>query len=65
MEKFKDFSRSLISYYSSEVSLSRLAKIVEVDKKTIDLWSYGLENSYLNLFPPQVRGKTQGEINFQ
>ncbi|BDB98518.1 hypothetical protein SACC_15350 [Saccharolobus caldissimus] len=37
LEKFKDFSKSLISYYSTEVSLSKLAKVIKVDRKTIDL----------------------------
>ncbi|BCU67601.1 AAA family ATPase [Sulfolobales archaeon HS-7] len=63
-EKFKDFSKSLISYYSSEVSLSRLAKTVEVDKRTIDLWSFGLENAYLTYFLPRFGEKPRERLTF-
>jgi Predicted ATPase (AAA+ superfamily) len=53
LEKFKDFSKSLISYYSSEISLSKLAKVIGVDKKTVDLWSFSVENAYLVYFLPR------------
>ncbi|WP_373468553.1 ATP-binding protein [Acidianus infernus] len=64
MGKFKEFSRSIISYYSSEVSLSKLAKVVNVDKKTIDLWAFGLENSYLIYFIPRYGEKLKERLTF-
>ena len=47
ISKFKDFSSAIISLYSSEVSLNRIAKMLKVDYKTIDKWFYGLSSSYL------------------
>lgn len=64
MGKFKEFSRSIISYYSSEVSLSKLTKVVNVDKKTIDLWAFGLENSYLIYFIPRYGEKLKERLTF-
>ncbi|WP_218265867.1 ATP-binding protein [Saccharolobus shibatae] len=64
LEKFKDFSKSLISYYSTEVSLSKLAKVIGVDKKTIDLWSFGLENAYLIYFLPRYGEKPRERLTF-
>ncbi|MCY0883590.1 MAG: ATP-binding protein [Acidianus infernus] len=64
MGKFKEFSRSIISYYSSEVYLSKLAKVVNVDKKTIDLWAFGLENSYLIYFIPRYGEKLKERLTF-
>ncbi|MUM64932.1 AAA family ATPase [Acidianus infernus] len=64
MGKFKEFSRSIISYYSSEVSLSKLTKVVNVDKKTIDLWAFGLENSYLIYFLPRYGEKLKERLTF-
>ncbi len=64
LEKFKDFSKSLISYYSTEVSLSKLAKVIGVDRKTIDLWSFGLENAYLIHFLPRYGEKPRERLTF-
>ncbi len=64
LEKFKDFSKSLISYYSTEVSLSKLAKVIGVDRKTIDLWSFGLENAYLIYFLPRYGEKPRERLTF-
>ncbi|ACR41532.1 ATP-binding protein [Saccharolobus islandicus] len=64
LEKFKDFSKSLILYYSTEVSLSKLAKVIGVDRKTIDLWSFGLENAYLIYFLPRYGEKPRERLTF-
>jgi len=64
LEKFKDFSKSLISYYSSEVSLSKLAKVIGVDKKTVDLWSFGVENAYLVYFLPRYGEKPRERLTY-
>ena len=64
LEKFKDFSKSLISYYSTEVSLSKLAKVIGIDRKTIDLWSFGLENAYLIHFLPRYGEKPRERLTF-
>ncbi|ADX84859.1 ATP-binding protein [Saccharolobus islandicus] len=64
LEKFKDFSKSLISYYSTEVSLSKLAKVIGVDRKTIDLWSFGLENAYLIYFLPRYGENPRERLTF-
>jgi Predicted ATPase (AAA+ superfamily) len=64
LEKFKDFSKSLISYYSSEVSLSKLAKVIGVDKKTVDLWSFSVENAYLVYFLPRYGEKPRERLTY-
>ncbi|WP_390530487.1 ATP-binding protein [Sulfurisphaera ohwakuensis] len=47
VERFKDFASAVISLYSSEVSLNRLANVVKVDYKTADEWFSGIVESYL------------------
>jgi len=47
ISKFKDFSSAVISLYSSEVSLNRIARMLRIDYKTVDEWFYGLTSSYL------------------
>ncbi|MGC9105453.1 MAG: ATP-binding protein [Thermoprotei archaeon] len=64
LEAFKDFARSLISYYSSEVSLSRLAKAMGVDKKTVDQWAFGLESAYLVFFLPRYGERPRERLTY-
>ncbi|BBG24789.1 ATP-binding protein [Sulfuracidifex tepidarius] len=64
MGKFKDFTKSLVSYYSTEVSLSKLAKTISVDKKTVDQWAYGLENAYLTYFLPRYGERPRERLTF-
>jgi Predicted ATPase (AAA+ superfamily) len=47
ISKFKEFSSAVISLYSSEVSLNRIARMLRIDYKTVDEWFYGLTSSYL------------------
>ncbi|WP_221289945.1 ATP-binding protein [Stygiolobus caldivivus] len=47
VERFKDFASAVVSLYSSEVSINRLAKIIKVDYKTADEWFSGIVESYL------------------
>lgn len=47
ISKFKEFSSAVISLYSSEVSLNRIARMLRIDYKTVDEWFYGLTSSHL------------------
>ena len=64
MGKFKDFAKSIVSYYSTEVSLSRLSKTLSVDKKTVDQWAFGLESAYLVYFLPRYGEKPRERLTF-
>ena len=64
MGKFKDFAKSIVSYYSTEVSLSRLSKTLSVDKKTVDQWAFGLESAYLVFFLPRYGEKPRERLTF-
>lgn len=61
---FKDFANTLISYYSSEVSLSRLAKTMGIDEKTVFYWSFGMENSYLVYFLPRYGQRLRERLTY-
>ncbi len=54
---FKDFSSAVISLYSSEISLNRIARMLGVDYKTVDEWFYGLTSSYLIYSVERYTGK--------
>ncbi len=62
--KFKEFVNTLISYYSSEVSLSRLAKVVGIDEKTVASWSFGMENAYLVYFLPRYGERLRERLTY-
>ena len=64
MGKFKDFAKSIVSYYSTEVSLTRLSKTLSVDKKTVDQWAFGLESAYLVFFLPRYGEKPRERLTF-
>ncbi|WP_236752261.1 ATP-binding protein [Acidianus sp. HS-5] len=64
MGKFKDFAKSLVLYYSTEVSLSRIANTISIDKKTVDQWAYGLENAYLVYFLPRYGERPRERLTF-
>ncbi|AAY81293.1 ATP-binding protein [Sulfolobus acidocaldarius] len=62
--RFKDFANTLISYYSSEVSLSRLAKSMGIDEKTVFQWSFGMENAYSVYFLPRYGEKLRERLTY-
>ncbi|PVU76392.1 AAA family ATPase [Acidianus hospitalis] len=57
ISKFKDFSSAVISLYSSEISLNRIARMLRIDYKTVDEWFYGLTSSYLIYSVERYTGK--------
>ncbi len=57
ISRFKDFSSAVISLYSSEVSLNRIARMLRIDYKTVDEWFYGLTSSYLIYSVERYTGK--------
>lgn len=57
VSKFKDFSSAVISLYSSEISLNRIARMLRIDYKTVDEWFYGLTSSYLIYSVERYTGK--------
>ncbi|MEJ2772097.1 ATP-binding protein [Stygiolobus sp. CP8521M] len=57
ISRFKDFSLAVISLYSSEVSLNRIARMLRIDYKTVDEWFYGLTSSYLIYSVERYTGK--------
>jgi len=44
---FQDFALSVLKYYSSEISLNRLAKMLKLSITTVEEWFNGIVNSYL------------------
>jgi len=46
---FQDFALSVLKYYSSKISLNRLAKMLNLSITTVEEWFYGIVNSYLVL----------------
>jgi len=46
---FQDFALSVLKYYSSEISLNRLAKMLNLSITTVEEWFNGIVNSYLVL----------------
>ncbi len=62
--KFKDFANTLISYYSSEISLSKIAKTLRIDGKSVDSWSLGMQNAYLVYFLPRYGEKLRERLTY-
>ncbi|AOL17325.1 AAA family ATPase [Sulfolobus sp. A20] len=47
VNKFKTFAYSIIKYYSSEISVRRMAKMLNISTATLEKWLNGLRESYL------------------
>jgi len=46
---FQDFALSVLKYYSSEISLNKLTKMLNLSITTVEEWFNGIVNSYLVL----------------
>ncbi|MEM0287625.1 MAG: ATP-binding protein [Nitrososphaerota archaeon] len=64
LAKFRDFAKTLVSYYSNEVSLNNIAKTLKIDNKTADVWSSGLEEAYLIYFLPRYGEKIKERLTY-
>ncbi|WP_338602151.1 ATP-binding protein [Sulfolobus tengchongensis] len=64
IEKFRDFARTLISYYSNEVSLRALSKVIDVNKVTVESWANGLNDAYLIFFLPRYGEKLRQRLTY-
>ncbi len=47
VNKFRTFAYSIIKYYSSEISVRKMAKMLNVSTATLEKWLNGLRESYL------------------
>ncbi len=62
--KFREFARTLVSYYSNEVSLSSLAKVLGLNKVTVEMWANGLSEAYLIFFLPRYGEKLKQRLTY-
>jgi predicted AAA+ superfamily ATPase len=62
--KFKEFANTLVSYYSSEVLLGKLAKVMGIDEKTVSNWAFGMESAYLIYFLPRYGEKLRERLTY-
>ncbi|AWR98168.1 AAA family ATPase [Acidianus sulfidivorans JP7] len=61
---FKEFARTVISYYSNEISLSAIAKVLNVNKKSVEIWANGLREAYLTFFIPRYGEKLKQRLTY-
>lgn len=64
IEKFREFARTLVSYYSSEISFNKLSKVLDVDTKTLNYWFSGLEEAYLTFLLPRYGEKLRERLTY-
>ncbi|AAK41695.1 ATP-binding protein [Saccharolobus solfataricus] len=64
IEKFREFARTVISYYSNEISLSSIAKILGLNKRTVEKWASGLREAYLTFFIPRYGEKLKQRLTY-
>jgi len=58
--KFKEFVNSMVKYYSTEISVRKLANLLKISTRTIEEWLNAIQESYLLFFvrsPKQFNGQ--------
>ncbi|BAB67012.1 hypothetical protein STK_19190 [Sulfurisphaera tokodaii str. 7] len=48
--KFKEFVNSMVKYYSTEISVRKLANLLKISTRTIEEWLNAIQESYLLFF---------------